>query len=141
MQCPDESVLQMLVEGALANEATESVGLHLGRCPACREKVVEYKQLMWDLHQESEHIELPAELESMQTALLDAWREQGRREDEGRRAQRSLLPSWAGHTVAWARHVPPLEYVGGVLSRVSLRSLGALLPRRTRGRRKGGGRR
>lgn len=138
MQCVDDSLLQMLVEGTLEEAEDDLLLVHVRACPACRNKVSGYKQLMWDLEREPK-IEAPAELEAMQASLMAAWteaqKEQKRRED----GRRSLVPAWAGYTLLWTRHAAaPVERVGGLLSKVGGKLVQPLATRRRK--RKGGGR-
>lgn len=139
MHCVDDSLLQMYVEGTL-DEAEEALLLiHLRACSYCRQKVSGYKQLMWDLGQEPKG-ERPAELDTMQAALIAAWTDAQKEGQQQARTKRSLIPAWAGYTVLWTRHAAaPVERVGGLVSKIGGRLVQPLAVR-LRTRRKGGGR-
>lgn len=127
MNCLDDSLLQMYVEGVLDGPEEEILRAHLAHCPGCRSQVAGYKELMWDL----EHLpepEIPQELDQLHEALLRAWTEQQREPSRARRPARSLIPAWAGYSVAWARYTAPLDLVGGLLSRAGRQLLAPRLP-------------
>lgn len=141
MQCLDDSLLQMLVEGTLEEPEEYLVYPHVNACAACKKKVAAYKQLMWDL----EHLRqsaLPAEMDELNKTLMAAWNAQQTEQKRARRrSARSFIPSWAGYSVQWTRHVPPVDFVGGVISRAGSRLLDSMFPLRRRGKPKGGERR
>lgn len=139
MNCVDDSLLQMLVEGDIEEPARDIVYVHLRQCATCRAKVSGYKQLMWDLRQQPD-TPLPQELDVMHTQLMEAWASVTRERKEERRSTRSLVPSWAGYSVLWTRHLPHAERVGDLVSKAG-KKLIDLRPLVRRVRRKGGGRR
>lgn len=141
MQCLDDSLLQMLVENTLEGPEEHLVYLHVSTCVACRQKVAEYKQLMWDLEHPRQPA-IPAEMDELNKTLRAAWgAQQTEQKRTRRRASRSFIPSWAGYSVQWTRHVPPVDFVGGVISRAGSRLLDSIFPLGRRGKPKGGGRR
>lgn len=142
MRCLDDSLLQMLVEGTLEGPEEDIVYAHVQTCAACKETVRAYKQLMWDL----EHPRPPdvpaAEMAELNKALMAVWKaEQSAQKHAKRRSTRSFIPSWAGYSVQWARHVPPVDFVGGVITRAGSRLLDTVALLRRRGKAKGGERR
>lgn len=140
MKCLDDSLLQMYVEGVLDRPEEEIARVHLARCPGCRGKVAEYKQLMWDLEHLAES-EIPQELDDLRETLLRTWREQQRERGRIRRPARSLIPAWVGYSVAWTRYAAPLDLVDGLLSWAGRRLLTSRLPFSRRFGGRGGDRR
>lgn len=142
MKCLDESLLQMFVEGLTQGPEDDIVRAHLMECPHCRLTVTHYKQLMWDLGHLTDPDPLPGALDAMQQRLRREWQRQQKEQKAAAANQKpSLLPSWAGHSVFWPRHVPAVRSVGSFLSRASTRLLESKLPRGKSKRGTGGGRR
>src|SRR5690606_14199963 len=115
---PDEAARQMWVEGTLDADGYLAVAEHVSACPACRSLIAQYKQLMWDL-QHPQPIPVPAEQAEMYDALMGAWRQ--RQADEKAAARsgppRRLIPAWAGYSVAWTGHLPPVRLLRNALHR------------------------
>ena len=135
MECVDEALLQMLLDGTLDDAEAALVQAHLEGCPGCRRKAAEYKQLLWDLEHPA-NAELPEELHRMQTALLAAWQEQQRAERAERRRAKTLLPAWAGYSVQWTRHLPTVNRIGELVTKAGSRLVRDDLPRLLLGRRR-----
>lgn len=95
----DESVLQMYAEGILSVAEQGLVEAHLAGCPACRQNLLRYKGLLWDL-QEPTPAPIPAELAAVSDGLMAAW-------DEAQRAAEApVAEGWLAHALLWTRTTP-----------------------------------
>lgn len=140
-KCLDDSLLQMLVEGTLEEPEENLVYAHVNTCSTCKETIHAYKQLMWDLEHPRQP-DVPVEMAELNEVLMAAWKaEQSAQKRARRRSTRSFIPSWASYSVQWTRHVPPVDFVGGVISRAGSRLLDTVSLLRRRGKGKGGERR
>lgn len=136
MNCLDDSLLQMMVEGTLEGSELNLAHAHLRDCSICRKKVADYKQIMWDLqhpHALMDPSEIPS-LDAMRQTLMVAWHRQLKEQENAQRSSRSLVPSWVGHSVMWARYVAPTGLMSGVIARTSSRVLDSVLTIRRKGK-------
>lgn len=142
MQCLDDSLLQMLVEGTLEGPEKDVVYAHVRTCTACKEIISAYKQLMWDLEHPRQPDVPAAEMAELNKTLMAVWEaERSAQKRAKRRSTRSFIPVWAGYSVQWARHVPPIDFVGGVITWAGGRLIDTVAWLRRRGKAKGGERR
>lgn len=112
--CGDHALLQGYAENVLAADEARAVKAHVATCAACRATLSEYKQLMWDLSHPMA-IELPEELERTYDTLMDAWKTE--HQSAAATRPRALVPSWATHTIAWARYLPTTSVLRALASR------------------------
>lgn len=115
--CLDEDVLQMWVEGTLHAAEYAIVAQHVPTCSTCQTRIVQYKQLMWDL-QHPEPVPEPEEQHQLYEELMQAWRQ--RQADEAAAAAkqgRRLVPAWAGYSVMWTDRLPGVRLLRTAVQR------------------------
>jgi len=69
----DDSLVQLYVEGVLAPAERLIVGEHVRGCPACQQRVLAYKALMWDLAHPEAEPPVPPELAALSDRLMADW--------------------------------------------------------------------
>jgi anti-sigma factor RsiW len=131
MSCDDE-LLQMYVDGDMGPVERAIIDHHLKDCPSCRQRVLEYKGLLWDLEHPAPE-ETPPELAALSDRLMAAW-------EEARSAPEPAPASWQEASLIWTQAVPGVQTalgaagrVGRSLPKAGLTGLGYLARRVLRG--------
>lgn len=86
IRCSDEAI-QQYAEGTLRSPERALVEAHLAPCATCRQALLAYKALLWDLAN-LPPAAVPPGLEQVGDRLMAAWEEQQAAAEAGR------VPSW-----------------------------------------------
>jgi len=99
LKCDDRFV-QMYVDGMLDQGEQMVVEGHFHACQACRNAVVFYKAMLWDL-EHAAPTPAPDELQAVSDRLMQAWEAESARPAPA--VAGSAVTSWAGASTQWVR--------------------------------------
>jgi anti-sigma factor RsiW len=103
----DDGLLQMYIDGDMGHVERAIVDDHLKGCPRCRQAVLQYKGLLWDLEHPAPE-EAPPELAAISDRLMAAW--------EAAHAMPEPA-TWGEASLLWTRTVPGVQTALGAVGR------------------------
>jgi hypothetical protein len=121
-------LLEDYAEGILGIAETTILEAHLHVCNACRQELTHIKLLFWELENlRRDPVEIPAEVESLETAILGEWlhgreswiRHAGTRANLVVRQAGSQIDSALRQTGGIACQIPGVRTAAGVVGTVS----------------------